>query len=79
MVGTSRKSFLGVVAPTAGATTPVDQRLPASLASATWAMDQGAGMVRVHDVGATVQAARLVGRPGGGDATTTGKHVEVAT
>jgi dihydropteroate synthase len=79
MVGTSRKSFLGVVAPTAGATTPVDQRLPASLASATWAMDQGAGMVRVHDVAATVQAARLVGRPGGGDATTTGKHVEVAT
>ena len=64
MVGTSRKSFLGVVAPTAeGATTPVGQRLPASVATATWAMEQGVRMVRVHDVSATVQAARLVGRP----------------
>ena len=30
---------------------------PASLATATWAMQQGAAMVRVHDVAATVQAA----------------------
>ena len=48
---------------------PVGDRLPASLATATWAMEQGAGMVRVHDVAATVQAARLVGAdrsgPGG--------------
>jgi dihydropteroate synthase len=63
MVGTSRKSFLGAVAPTGGSRTPVDERLPASLATATWAMEQGVGMVRVHDVSATVQAARLVGRP----------------
>lgn len=64
MVGTSRKSFLGVVAPTAeGTTTPVGERLPASLATATWAMEQGVRMVRVHDVSATVQAALLVGRP----------------
>ena len=42
---------------------PVDQRLAASLATATWAMDQGVGMVRVHDVAATVQAATLVGTP----------------
>jgi dihydropteroate synthase len=62
LVGTSRKSFLGVVAPDAtGGTQPVDQRLPASLATATWALDQGVGMVRVHDVAATVQAAVLVG------------------
>jgi dihydropteroate synthase len=66
MVGTSRKSFLGVVAPDPGGRPrPVDQRLAASLATATWAMDQGVGMVRVHDVAATVQAAVLVGRPGG--------------
>ena len=66
MVGTSRKSFLGVVAPAAGgATAPVDDRLPASLATATWAMEQGARMVRVHDVAATVQAAALVGCPAG--------------
>ena len=38
-------------------------RLPGSLATATWALRRGAGMVRVHDVAATVQAALLVGRP----------------
>jgi dihydropteroate synthase len=64
MVGTSRKSFLGTLAPTAdGSPAPVGQRLAASLATATWAMQQGVQMVRVHDVAATVQAAVLVGRP----------------
>jgi dihydropteroate synthase len=68
MVGTSRKAFLGVVAPAAdGAPSPVDERLPASLATATWAMDQGVAMVRVHDVSATVQAATLVGGHGHGE------------
>jgi dihydropteroate synthase len=43
---------------------PVEERLAGSLATATWAMQQGVGMVRVHDVAATVQAAVLVGRPG---------------
>ena len=57
VVGTSRKSFLGAL--TGGA--PVGDRLEASLATAVWAMARGAGMVRVHDVAATVQAARLVG------------------
>jgi dihydropteroate synthase len=62
LVGTSRKSFLGMIAPLAdGTATPVGERLPASLATATWAMVQGARMVRVHDVAATVQAAALVG------------------
>ncbi len=65
MVGTSRKGFLGALARSAdGSVTPVGDRLPASLATATWAMEQGAQMVRVHDVAATVQAAVLVGRPG---------------
>ena len=40
---------------------PVDERLEASLATAVWAMARGAGMVRVHDVAPTVQAAALVG------------------
>ena len=40
---------------------PVEDRLPGSLATATWAMLAGAAMVRVHDVAATVQAATLVG------------------
>ncbi len=39
---------------------PVGDRLEASLATATWAMAQGARMVRVHDVGPTVQAAKVV-------------------
>jgi dihydropteroate synthase len=64
MVGTSRKSFLGsLTRATDGSVAPVTARLPGSLATATWAMQQGAGMVRVHDVAATVQAATLIGRP----------------
>ncbi len=67
LVGTSRKSFLGSLARRPGEPpTPVGERLPASLATATWALEQGARMVRVHDVAATVQAARLVGVPGSG-------------
>ena len=64
LVGTSRKSFLGALDRRPGAEpTPVGERLPASLATATWALAQGARMVRVHDVAATVQAATLVGAP----------------
>jgi hypothetical protein len=50
---------------------PVEDRLPGSLATATWAMALGVGMVRVHDVSATVQAATLVGRGGVGAGRTT--------
>jgi len=65
LVGTSRKSFLGRLAPTAnGGPAPVEDRLAGSLATATWAMLAGAAMVRVHDVAATVQAATLVGQTG---------------
>jgi dihydropteroate synthase len=63
LVGTSRKGFLGVIgAGPDGVPVPADQRLPGSLATATYALHRGAGMVRVHDVAATVQAALLVGR-----------------
>jgi dihydropteroate synthase len=63
LVGTSRKSFLGRLSPTpVGRMAPVEQRLAASLSTATWAMLAGASMVRVHDVAATVQAATLVGQ-----------------
>jgi dihydropteroate synthase len=61
LVGTSRKSFLGRLA--AGHGEPplsVDDRLEGSLASAVWAMTQGASMVRVHDVGPSVQAVKLI-------------------
>ena len=62
LVGVSRKSFLGRVAPDAGGQAPAaDERLAASLGVATWAMAAGCAMVRAHDVAATVQAATLVG------------------
>ena len=64
LVGTSRKAFLGrLAAGPDGVPAPPDERLAGSLATATYALQQGAGMVRVHDVAATVQAARLVGLP----------------
>ena len=62
LVGTSRKRFLGLlgggdrVEPA-----PVADRVEASLATAAAAMVAGVGMVRVHDVAATVQVARLYG------------------
>ena len=55
LAGTSRKSFLGRVLQR-----PVDDRLAGSLASALWAAQRGAALVRVHDVGAAVQALALL-------------------
>jgi dihydropteroate synthase len=62
LVGTSRKRFLGVLAADAGAQpAPPEDREEGSLATAAAALVAGAGMVRVHDVAATVQVARLYG------------------
>jgi dihydropteroate synthase len=63
IVGTSRKRFLGVLAAPAGSDRPagVEDRIEGSLATAVLAMVSGVEMVRVHDVAATVQAARLYG------------------
>jgi dihydropteroate synthase len=67
VVGTSRKAFIGrLMAAADGVADPVptDDRLEGSIATAVWAMSQGARMVRAHDVLATVQAAHVVsGRP----------------
>jgi dihydropteroate synthase len=52
LVGTSRKSFIGRLT---GVATPAD-RLAGSLASAVLAARDGARILRVHDVAATVQA-----------------------
>jgi len=61
-VGLSRKRFTGVVAGGSDAEpAPAAERLEASLAGAVWAMRCGAAMVRVHDVKATADAAKLVG------------------
>jgi dihydropteroate synthase len=55
LLGVSRKSMfqslLGVEAPL--------QRVPAGLACACWAMQQGVGMIRTHDVEETVQALKM--------------------
>lgn len=62
VVGTSRKSFLGPFSSLPGEVPAgVKDRLEASLASAVWCIEQGAAMVRVHDVAATVQAMVLAG------------------
>jgi dihydropteroate synthase len=55
LVGTSRKSFIGKVL---GGTGP-SERLAGSLASAIIAVENGARIVRVHDVRATVDALRV--------------------
>jgi dihydropteroate synthase len=61
-VGTSRKRFLGVLAaPGQEEPAGLEERAEGSLATAVVAMAAGATLVRVHDVAATVQAARLYG------------------
>jgi dihydropteroate synthase len=54
LLGVSRKSFIGKLL---GA--DVSDRLPASLACACRAVESGAGLIRTHDVAATVQALRM--------------------
>jgi len=55
LVGVSRKSFIGKLLDL-----PVEQRLEGSLAAATAAVVHGASVIRVHDVAASVRAARIV-------------------
>ncbi|MGH9139357.1 MAG: dihydropteroate synthase [Acidimicrobiales bacterium] len=65
LVATSRKRMLGTLLARSDGLgdevqVPTDDRLEGSIATATWAMWQGARMVRVHDVRATVYAARVL-------------------
>ncbi len=55
LVGASRKRFIGALAGEA----PVEARLAGSLAVALKAAEQGAQIVRVHDVTETVQALKV--------------------
>ena len=55
VVGASRKRMIGALSGEA----PADQRLGGSLALAVKAVEQGAQLVRVHDVPETVQALRV--------------------
>jgi dihydropteroate synthase len=54
LVGASRKRFIAKVSPA----TP-DQRLGGSIAAALLAIENGAAIVRVHDIAETVQALRV--------------------
>jgi len=61
LVGISRKSTLGALTPNPdGSIPPPSDRREASIASAVWAATKGVGMVRVHDVAATVAAVRIL-------------------
>jgi dihydropteroate synthase len=55
LVGTSRKAFIGKVLDL-----PVDERLEGTLATAAFAVAQGARILRVHDVRPTVRTARMI-------------------
>jgi len=55
LVGTSRKSFIGRLLGDA----PPDRRLHGTMASATAAILHGAHIIRVHDVRAAVETARI--------------------
>lgn len=57
LIGTSRKSFLGVVA---GTGDDLDAREDGTTATTVWAVEQGAAMVRVHDVAAARRAIDIV-------------------
>jgi dihydropteroate synthase len=54
LLGVSRKSFIGKLS---GA--EVNERLPASLACATLAVESGVQIIRTHDVAETIQSVRL--------------------
>jgi dihydropteroate synthase len=60
LVGASRKSFIARTVATAGVSGPApDERLGGSIACVAAAALAGAAAVRVHDVGESVQAARI--------------------
>jgi len=64
LVGTSRKRFLGaVLRDVAGEVgePPPDRRDDATLATVVWALEQGARVVRVHDVRPAARAVALLG------------------
>ena len=56
LAGVSRKRFIGELS---GSDDPAD-RLEGSVAGAVWCASQGVELVRVHDVGPTVRALRVV-------------------
>jgi dihydropteroate synthase len=55
VIGTSRKSFLGKL----GGERAEDKRLPGTIATNVLALERGATIFRVHDVGPVVDALRV--------------------
>jgi dihydropteroate synthase len=55
LVGASRKRFIDSVTPA-----PPDERIGGTIASHLIAVEGGASIIRVHDVGAVIQALRIV-------------------
>jgi dihydropteroate synthase len=55
LVGASRKRFIHWVAPA-----PPERRLGGSIAAHILAVENGAAIIRTHDVAETVQAMRIV-------------------
>jgi dihydropteroate synthase len=55
LVGASRKSFIGSLTDAAGS----EDRISGSLAAALWAAQQGAAILRVHDVAETAQTMAI--------------------
>ena len=58
MIGVSRKSFIGMINPTGSEST---KRIGGSIAGALLAIQNGANIVRVHDVAETVEAIKVIG------------------
>jgi dihydropteroate synthase len=55
LVGASRKRFIDTVSPA-----PPDRRIGGSIASHVLAVENGAAIIRAHDVAETVQALRVM-------------------
>jgi dihydropteroate synthase len=68
VVGTSRKGFIAKVLGEQRGAADSNSRLFGTAATVAWAVANGAGVVRVHDVGAMAQVVRMVRSiKGGGD------------
>jgi dihydropteroate synthase len=70
LIGTSRKSFLGVLGARAhGLQEPLapERRLPGTLATCVLALERGASIFRVHEVAAVAEALAVAAATLGGD------------
>ncbi len=70
VIGTSRKSFLGVLGARAHGLAeplPADRRLPGTLATCVLALERGASIFRVHEVAEVAEALAVAAATFGGD------------